>query len=165
MICNNSSSTLTEKAISRLQGSKGRITEQRRLILEALETFSTHPTAEELHLKVQETDPHINLSTVYRTLRWLQTEGLVSGRVFSEDERQERFDANMPEEHHHFLCRSCKRILEFDEKPPLEQLILAFERNTGARVERAGLVLHGLCRECQQQNEANIEVNHAADRG
>ena len=163
MICNNERATLTEKAISRLQGRKGRITEQRRLILEALETFSTHPTAEELHLRVQETDPHVNLSTVYRTLRWLQTEGLVSGRVFSEDERQERFDAHTPEEHHHFLCQSCKRIIEFDEEPPLEELILAFERSSGVRVERVGLVLYGLC-QCQQDQRTDIEVNHAADR-
>jgi Fur family ferric uptake transcriptional regulator len=150
MLRNNEEQTLTEKAIQRLQGQQGRVTEQRRLILETLETLPVHPTAEDVYLRVRQTAPHVNLSTVYRTLRWLQKEGLVSGRVFSEDERQERFDANMPEEHQHFLCRSCKRIIEFDESAALESLIADFEKGSGVLVEHAGLVFHGLCADCRE---------------
>lgn len=149
MIRNNEHLGLTERALQRLQVQQGRVTEQRRLILEALETFAAHPTAEELFRRVQRSAPTVNLSTVYRTLRWLQREGLVSGRVFSERERQERFDAQLPEQHQHFVCRRCKRIIEFEAAPTLEGLILDFEGSSGAQVERAGLVFHGLCAGCR----------------
>jgi Fe2+ or Zn2+ uptake regulation protein len=151
MIRNKKEQTLTEKALQRLQGQQGRITEQRRSILETLETFSAHPTAEEVYLRVKQSAPHVNLSTVYRTLRWLKKEGLVSGRVFSEEERQERFEACLPEEHQHFLCRGCKRIIEFDEAAILERLISDFEQSSGANVEHTGLVFHGLCADCRER--------------
>ncbi len=96
----------------RLQG--GRMTPQRRLILQTLETLTSHPTAEELYHLAHQQDPTLNLSTVYRTLRWLEQEDLVSTRVFHEERRQERFDPAYPSEHHHFLCTGCKAVIEFD---------------------------------------------------
>jgi len=72
-------------------------------------------------------------------------------RVFSEDERQDRFDPNLTTEHFHFVCLCCKQIIEFDEPSPASAIIADFERNNGARVENVGLVLHGLCRDCLSQ--------------
>lgn len=151
MICSKEDPNLTERVTQRLQDRKGRMTGQRRLILETLETLPGHLTAEEIYLRVREVAPHLNLSTVYRMLRWLQKEGLISVRVFSEDERQDRFDPNLTTEHFHFVCLCCKQIIEFDEPSPASAIIADFERNNSARVENVGLVLHGLCRDCLSQ--------------
>ena len=126
------------------------MTAQRRFILEALECLGCHPTAEEIFSVVQERDPSLNLSTVYRTLRWLEQEGLVRARLFDEERRQERFDPALPTQHHHFLCTVCKTVIEFDN-PQVEVLTTQFEGQTGCRVASASVTLYGLCPRCQKE--------------
>ena len=142
-------STLTQDVRQRLHAQGGRMTSQRRIICETLESLSGHPTAEDLFALVNERDPSINLSTIYRTLRWMEGEGLVSARRFDEDRRQERFDPAHPSEHHHFLCHACKRVIEFDN-PLIDQVVASFEDDAGAKVENVSIVLYGLCSRCQQ---------------
>jgi Fe2+ or Zn2+ uptake regulation protein len=124
------------------------MTGQRRSVLQALQQYPGHPTAEELYRAALKDDPSIHLSTVYRTLRWLQGEGLVNSRVFDEDRRQERFDAVLPSTHHHFLCNRCKAVIEFAD-PHLAELSTSFADQHGVLVESASLVLYGLCPDCQ----------------
>ena len=68
---------LIQEAHVRLRAQGGRMTAQRRLLLSLLESLREHPTAEELFLLAIKQDPTLNLSTVYRTLRWLEGESLV----------------------------------------------------------------------------------------
>lgn len=143
---------LIEKAQNQLHTQGGRMTAQRRLILEALQDLSSHPTAEELFRLARRHDPHINLSTVYRTLRWLEAQDLVRSRLLDTDRRQERFDPVFPHEHYHFLCSGCKQVIEFDNL--LVNTIKAqFELHTGAQVDSGSVVLHGLCPRCVKQQE------------
>ena len=74
---------LINVATERLRAQGGRMTIQRRLIFSLLDSLGEHPTAEELLILAREQDPDLNLSTVYRTLRWLEAENLVSSRVFA----------------------------------------------------------------------------------
>ena len=141
------SNNLIELATRRLHAQGGRMTEQRRMILEALDCLGCHPTAEQIFAVVSQRDPAINLSTVYRTLRWLEQEGLVSARRFDEKSRQERFDPALPVEHHHFFCTGCETVIEFND-PKLSQVRALFERQNGARVEAFSVTLQGLCAEC-----------------
>jgi Fe2+ or Zn2+ uptake regulation protein len=142
---------LLAETTRRLHDQGGRMTTQRRLILQTLEHLSGHPTAEQLFLIVQRKDPSISLSTIYRTLRWLQEEELVSARLFAEERRQERFDPAFPSEHHHFMCTACKTVIEFDTgliEPIKEQ----FEQQSGAQVQEGSIVLYGLCDRCQEES-------------
>jgi Fe2+ or Zn2+ uptake regulation protein len=142
--------SLLEKTAIRLQETGGRLTSQRRLIVQVLENLDSHPTAEELHVLVKEYDASVHLSTVYRTLRWLEDEGLVSARVFNDAQRQERFDPVVPIEHYHFLCIHCKRVIEFNTL--LVNAIKAqFELHSGAMVETGSVVLYGICADCRNQ--------------
>lgn len=128
------------------------MTAQRRLILETLDRMGSHPTAEELYAAARQEDPSLHLSTVYRTLRWLEAESLVSTRFFDEERRQERFDPAAPSEHYHFLCTECKTVIEFDTL--LVNTIKAqFELHSGAQVEIGSVVLYGRCALCRQQGE------------
>lgn len=125
------------------------MTAQRRLILETLSQMETHPTAEEIYHLARQQDPSLHLSTVYRTLRWLEQEGLVKARLFNDDCRKERFDPSLPAEHYHFLCTQCKRVIEFDTL--LVNTIKAqFELHSGAQVEVGSVVLYGLCAACRE---------------
>jgi Fe2+ or Zn2+ uptake regulation protein len=146
---------LIQESKKRLQSQGGRMTAQRRLILESLQDMQSHPTAEELHAVVTKQDPSLHLSTVYRNLRWLEQEGLINTRYFG-DERQDRFDPAHPMEHYHFICNSCKKILEFDSL--LVNTIKAqFELHSGACVETGTVVLHGTCAKCREQFEVFSE--------
>ena len=141
--------TLVELATQRLHTQGGRMTTQRRMILEALDCLGCHPTAEEIFAVVCQRDATVNLSTVYRTLRWLEQEGLVSTRRFDESRRQERFDAVLPAEHHHFQCTACKSVIEFND-PLIQTIKTHFAGSSGCRVVSASVMLYGLCPRCSQ---------------
>ena len=130
------------------------MTAQRRLILEALESSPDHPTAEEIYLRAREDDSSLHLSTVYRTLRWLEEEGLVSPRWFEDERRQERFDPVSSEnsDHYHFRCRICNEIIEFPE-PMIEMIKTTYETRYGGQVESATLTLYGICANCQKEQK------------
>ena len=126
------------------------MTPQRLLILQILESLTSHPTAEELYHLAHQKDASLNLSTVYRTLRWLEQEDLVSARVFREERRQERFDPAYPSDHHHFMCTQCKTVIEFDTLL-FDQIKTQFERSSSVYVQTGTIVLYGLCKRCLNQ--------------
>lgn len=143
-------SVLLEKSKKHLRAQGGRMTAQRRLIVETLSSLDTHPTAEEVYRIAREKDSTLHLSTVYRTLRWLEQEGLIASRLFDDERRQERFDATDLNEHYHFMCNSCKKVIEFDTL--LVNTIKAqFELHSGAQVESGSVVLYGTCADCRKQ--------------
>jgi Fe2+ or Zn2+ uptake regulation protein len=126
-----------------------RITAQRRLILETLQSIQGHPTAEEVYQLAKPQSPRLHLSTVYRTMRWLEEEGLVSSLWLENDRRQERFDTSLPSPHHHFVCSRCKEVIEFDS-PDLSRIQSQFELEHGVHVETASLIFYGLCCRCTE---------------
>ena len=144
--------SLIEQATQKLHATGGRMTTQRRLILEVLDSCPDHPTAEEIYSRACESDETLHLSTVYRTLRWLEEEGLVSPRWFEDERRQERFDTVVDDgsDHYHFRCRVCNEIIEFAE-PRIEEIKTAYEARFGGQVESATLTLYGVCSRCSNR--------------
>lgn len=127
------------------------MTSQRRLILQTLDAHESHPSAEDLFEMVRQQDTAIHLSTIYRTLRWLEQEDLVRARWFDAPEGSghgSRFDKALPAEHHHFVCSLCGAVVEFDT--PLAQAIKAeFEQACQALVEQSAITLYGRCAACR----------------
>jgi Fe2+ or Zn2+ uptake regulation protein len=145
---------LIQKSTHLLRARGGRMTPQRRMILEALEQLDSHPTAEELFNIVRQRNPDLHLSTVYRTLRWLEQEALISTCWFEDEPRQERFDPSHADEHHHFRCTACNRVTEFDS-PMLKILQTQFEKKFGGRVDSISLTLYGLCPDCNHEQRGD----------
>jgi Fe2+ or Zn2+ uptake regulation protein len=142
---------LLDEATEILRSRGGRMTSQRKRILESLELLGSHPSADEIFAFVSQSDPTLNLSTVYRTLRWLEQEGLISARHFhfDEDRRTDRFDAASPIDHHHFICTECKSVIEFDNRL-IGEVKNQFSRQTNCWVQSVSVVLYGLCPNCQK---------------
>ena len=135
-------------ATARTRG--GRMTAQRRLILETLQTLGGHPTADEVYHAARQSNASIHPSTIYRTLDWLEGAGLVDHRHLdagSHRERCERFDPSTAVEHHHFICTACGAVIEF-EAPALEAVKAGFAGAHGATVAHAALTLYGTCTVC-----------------
>jgi Fur family ferric uptake transcriptional regulator len=143
-------SDLIQEAQGRLHAQGGRMTKQRRLLLSILDSLGEHPTAEELFLMARRHHPNLNLSTVYRTMRWLEAENLISTRVFAEAPRKERFDAALPSEHHHFMCTRCNTVIEFDTHL-LEAIKSEFQEQNSSSVSSGSIMLYGLCPDCHQE--------------
>ena len=144
--------SLIDRVANRLRSEGGRMTNQRRLILETLEGCPDHPTAEEIYDRARQNDNSLHLSTVYRTLRWLEEEGLVSPRWFEDERRQERFDPVSAgnHDHYHFRCRVCNAIVEFSD-PQLDELKNTYHRRFGGIIESATLTFYGICERCLEQ--------------
>jgi Fe2+ or Zn2+ uptake regulation protein len=143
--------SLIQQVTQKIRSDGGRMTAQRKLILAVLQSYTDHPTAEEIYIRALEQDSSLHLSTVYRTLRWLEEEGFVSPRWFDDERRQERFDtvSDDKNDHHHFRCNVCNQIVEFSE-PMIEDIKSFYEERFGGKVDSASLTLYGICEECQK---------------
>lgn len=83
------------------------MTPQRKLILEELKKIKTHPTADELFLRLRKRMPGISLGTVYRNLELMANYGLIQKLEIASS--QKRFDGQL-DEHYHIRCIDCGRI-------------------------------------------------------
>ena len=131
--------------ISRLRHKGYRLTPQRMMILEAVEAADNHISAEEIYTRVCDRYPHLNISTVYRTIELLNKLGLVTetdmgdGRV--------RYHSIKKGHHHHLVCQKCGRIIDLDEAvlSPLKDVL---SRDYGFDADLKHLAIFGHCKEC-----------------
>ena len=122
-----------------------KVTPQRVAIYRELVRSDEHPSAEMLHSKVKVIFPSISLDTVNRTLLTLNEIGAAFIVEGSGDAK--RFDGGM-DEHQHFKCIKCKRVVDFSHEPfnnikaprELEELFV---------VLRKCVYLEGICDLCR----------------
>ena len=123
------------------------LTSQRRAVLDALEDFRGHPSAEEVYLAVKKRNPRVALGTVYQALSVLEEIGLIGAKRWSES--PVRYDLNT-EPHHDIRCVRCGAVAEV---PGVEfgDLAARIRANTPYEVTSASLVIEGLCPACQAE--------------
>ena len=124
-----------------------RLTPQRLMVLTAIESSDHHISAEEIYEQVVTKYPHINISTVYRTLELLNRLGLVTetdlggGRV--------RYHPADKGHHHHLVCQTCGRIIDLDESL-LSSLKDVLYREYRFSADLRHLAIFGRCEDCRQ---------------
>jgi len=132
---------------SKLSEQGYRLTPQRMMILSAIENSNDHISAEDIHAQIATTYPHINISTVYRTLELLKRQGLVTetdlggGRV--------RYHPVDKGHHHHLVCQECGAIIDLDESvlTPLKTVLL---REYKFIADLRHLAIFGRCVNCSK---------------
>ncbi len=125
-----------------------RLTPQRMLIVSIVHDSKGHMTAEEIHARVREHYPFVDISTVYRTLQLLRKLHIVSetdlggGRVQYELADRRR--------HHHLVCRRCVRTFALDDEviEPLRAQIL---EKHDFQADTEHFAIFGLCSKCRQK--------------
>ncbi|ACR80218.1 MULTISPECIES: Fur family transcriptional regulator [Kosmotoga] len=135
---------------SELRKRKQRMTAQRELILKAfMESGEEHMSAEEVYRKVLERRLRISKATVYRTVELLTEVGLLRKIVFRDGVVRYELVDKGEHHHHHLVCNSCGKVIEFPEDllDGLENLI---EEKTGFKITDHQLKFYGLCSECQK---------------
>jgi Fur family transcriptional regulator, ferric uptake regulator len=135
--------TGTVSRIERLCIEKGmRMTGQRRVIAGVLSDASDHPDVFELHRRVASIDARISLSTVYRNVKLLESEGILARHAFGIGSRA-RYERAGIKHHDHLVDLDSGHVIEFrnEEIERLQELIaeeLGFEL-VGHRLELYGV--------------------------
>ena len=89
-----------------------RLSAQRRIILEALETARDHPCAYDVHQRVTLRHRKISVATVYRALNGFTQAGLLVRRDFGDGKA--RYERAQAKRHDHLIDMHSGRIVEFD---------------------------------------------------
>jgi len=109
-----------EQHLERLCGQHGmRMTEQRRIIARILTDAQDHPDAEEIFNRAKLIDNKISVSTVYRTIRLLEQEGILNKLDFRDG--RSRYEEIKDDHHDHLICIKTGKIIEFHDSE-LEEL-------------------------------------------
>jgi len=122
-----------------------KVTPQRIAIYRELLKTNEHPSAEMLYEKVKKVFPSISLDTVNRTLLTLNDIGVAFVVEGSGDAK--RFDGGL-EEHQHFKCVKCKRIIDFHHKP-FDNIRLPAPIAKRFTVLRKTVCVEGICDLCK----------------
>jgi Fur family ferric uptake transcriptional regulator len=129
---------------SRLRAKGYRLTPQRGLVLEAVQSLG-HATPEEVFAEVHERAPGVNISTVYRTLELLEDLGLVTHTHLGHG--PPTFHSATVPEHVHLVCRGCRAVTEV---PPaaVDSLVRRLADDLGFSTDVNHLTVFGTCAEC-----------------
>jgi Fe2+ or Zn2+ uptake regulation protein len=138
----------TNQALAEAVRSRGlKLTRQRQLILDILESSREHLDAEAVYARAKKRDPRIGIATVYRTLAFLKRIGLAEEHRLGEDHGH--FEAaHTSKPHYHFSCMGCGRVVEF-EAPQVMQLARSLCQTENLQVLEVHLDLRGYCEQCR----------------
>jgi Fur family ferric uptake transcriptional regulator len=128
-----------------------RMTHQRRLLVQIIQSADGHLDAVALWQQAKEKDPTLNKVTVYRTLGMLKKFGLVDELDLMHIEGGKHYyEAKTTRDHIHLACLKCGRIQEF-ESSLFEKLKNQIEREQQFRIRLVRVEAGGLCDRCQSE--------------
>ncbi|MDD5327137.1 MAG: transcriptional repressor [Phycisphaerae bacterium] len=141
------SSSDSDKFEARCHKAGLKVTPQRIAVYNALIGSKEHPSADTLWRKVRKTFPNISLDTVNRTLLTLAEIGAAFIVEGSGDVK--RFDGCL-ENHQHFRCVKCKKIIDFHHKP-FDNIPVPKSISGKYTVLKKTVYLEGICDLCRKR--------------
>ena len=118
-----------------------RMTEQRRVIAQVLAQSVDHPDVEELYRRCAEIDPHISISTVYRTVKLFEDAGIIERHDFREG--RARYEQISETHHDHLIDLRSGKVIEFHSEE-IERLQADIARRLGYRLVDHRLELYAV---------------------
>jgi Fur family ferric uptake transcriptional regulator len=119
-------------------------------ILDILKKEHDHLTEVEIYEAVKAKFTAVNHSTVYRALRRLVDEGLVSITDIGRGAQVFEYCEGEEHQHHHLVCQSCGKIINLTDGS-VEELFGKIEENHHFKVITKHLALFGYCQACQKK--------------
>jgi Fur family ferric uptake transcriptional regulator len=133
-----------EPILGLLRARGGRVTTSRRAILETFLGMGGHVTAEALTARVQEAQPDVHESTVYRFLDDLEGLGVVDHVHLGHGPAVYHLASDA---HHHLVCDSCGAVVEVPEVL-FAELRGRLEQDFGFVLQPRHFAVTGRCRAC-----------------
>jgi Fur family ferric uptake transcriptional regulator len=118
-----------------------RMTGPRRVIAKVLGESEDHPDVVELHRRAAAIDDRISLSTVYRTVKLLETEQIIERLEFRDG--RARYEGAVREHHDHLIDLMTGNVIEFRSEE-IEALQAAIARRLGFRLVSHRLELYAV---------------------
>ena len=134
---------MTDTIIERCEANGLRLTEQRRVIANVLESADDHPDVEELYARASAVDPRISLATVYRTVKLFEESGILEKLEFR-DGRARYEDADR-DHHDHLIDLHSGEVIEFVDEE-IEALQDRIAKKLGYNLKGHRLELYGVPR-------------------
>jgi len=143
-----------------------RLTRQRRLLLDLIDSSGLHLDAERLCQMARERDPKLNRVTVYRTLKLLKEGGLIDELDLAHFEGEKHYyETRLKQEHAHVICLRCGRVEEFFGEM-LQNMRNQVGSQFGFEIVFARTEIGGYCSHCQalraQEKQAAAESEEQA---
>ena len=126
-----------------------KVTPQRVAVYKVLICTDTHPTAEEVHRMVRQDISSISLDTVNRTLLTLAKIGAAFQVEGTGQPR--RYDGGL-ENHQHFRCIKCGKIIDFHYEP-FDNIEVPAHLQGQFQIMRKTVYLEGICENCPRTSE------------
>ena len=137
-----------EGLLERMKARGIRLTGQRRVLAELLDTADEHLDAESVYQIAKAKDGTIHRATVYRTLNKLKKLGLVDELDLMHVSGERHYYEVRPSTLHiHLVCTSCKRVDEPDDAF-WDDLKRRVESENGFRPEVVRVEMAGVCAAC-----------------
>lgn len=143
-------STNEYKDLFKREGLKN--TKHRNAILEAMDSCEAPQTAEDIFLKLKESNVSISLSTVYRVLETLVSKELVIKSILSNDNKCV-YEINRMEHKHHLVCVGCKKMISI-EGCPFHEFEKTLQGKNGFDITGHKLEIYGYCAECKTEKHS-----------
>ncbi len=118
-----------------------RMTEQRRIIADVLETSEDHPDAITVLRRAQRAEPGISIATVYRTLRLFEETGILERHDFRDG--RTRYEDAERDHHDHLIDMRTGEVIEFANEE-IETLQKRIAASLGYRIVAHRLELYGV---------------------
>jgi Fe2+ or Zn2+ uptake regulation protein len=133
-----------EDILGQLRAAGGRITSARRALVSALLGAEGHPTAEGLAAAVQERQPDVHQTTIYRILDDLERLGVVEHTHLGHGPAVYHLSESA---HPHVVCDRCGRVLAVDRKA-FDALARQLRTDHGFVIRPGHFAVTGRCRDC-----------------
>ncbi len=120
-----------------------RLTGQRRVIADVIDSADDHPDVEELHRRATARDAGISIATVYRTVKLFEEAGILDRREFGDG--RARYEDAERDHHDHLIDLTTGAVIEFVD-PEIEALQERIAARLGYDLRDHRLELYGVPR-------------------
>ena len=141
--------TLGYYAMKKLDGLGS--TKQRQAVLRVICESDEHLTANEVFGEARRLLPGISFATVYNSLSYLKSKGLIGEVRVGTDAA--RYDRNL-KRHDHAICNNCEKLVDLELRIP-DGLIENATDLSNFEAASIELILRGLCPECSKGGSKN----------
>jgi Fur family ferric uptake transcriptional regulator len=117
-----------------------KMTGPRRVIARVLSDATDHPDVDELHRRANIINASISLATVYRTVRLLESKGILARRDLGS--KRARYEPSGERNHFHLVDQESGKVLEFSA-PQAEILLREIAQAQGFDVDVIKIELFG----------------------
>lgn len=117
-------------------------------MLEVVRHSESHLTANEVYQAALQRLPGISFATVYNSLRYLTSAGLIAEITFGNG--ASRFDCRV-DRHDHAICTKCGVLVDLILEETADLMKMAARRSR-FKAESVHLTLYGLCPTCRAES-------------